>query len=122
MVEKEMGLKLPAGSKGLNFNYKAPIDPAFLAKIKIPSDAKDSMAKQLSTLPNKPVKTSGGLSERISWWTPTLGNVLEDREFLNDRNGRYKRRLLPRRMASGSFISTGIRERGTEQCVDDSPS
>lgn len=94
MVEKEMGLKLPAGSKGLNFYYKAPIDPAFLAKIEIPSDAKDDMAKQLSALPNKPVRTSGGLSERISWWTPTVGNVLEDREFLDDSNGRYRRAIL----------------------------
>jgi hypothetical protein len=94
MVEKEMGLKLPAGSKGLNFYYKAPIDPAFLAKIEIPSDAKEGMAKQLSALPNKPVKTSGGLSERISWWTPTVGNVLEDREFLDDSNGRYRRAIL----------------------------
>jgi hypothetical protein len=89
-----MGLKLPAGSKGLNFYYKAPIDPAFLAKIEIPSDAKEGMAKQLSALPNKPVKTSGGLSERISWWTPTVGNVLEDREFLDDSNGRYRRAIL----------------------------
>ncbi len=89
-----MGLKLPAGSKGLNFYYKAPIDPAFLAKIEIPSDARDGMAKQLSALPNKPIKTSGGLAERISWWTPKEGNVLEDREFLDDSNGRYRRAIL----------------------------
>lgn len=83
MVEKDMGLKLPAGAKGLNFYYKAPIDPAFIAKIEIPSDEKDGIVKQLSALPNKPTNSSGGLSERISWWTPTVGRVIQDRQSLD---------------------------------------
>lgn len=94
MVEKEMGLKVPAGAKGLNFYYKAPIDPAFIAKIEIPSNAEDGMVKQLSALPNKPVNTSGDLSERISWWTPAEGRVLQDREFLDSSNGQYRRAIL----------------------------
>jgi hypothetical protein len=94
MVEKEMGLRLPAGARGLNFYYKAPIDPAFIAKIEIPSDAKDDMAKQVSALPNKPVNSSGGLAERISWWIPTAGKVLHDREFIDDSNGQFRRAVL----------------------------
>jgi len=94
IVEKKMGFKLPAGAKGLNFYYKAPIDPAFIAKIEIPSGAKDDMAKQVSALPNKPIKSSGGLAERISWWTPTVGKVLQDREFFDDSNGESRRAVL----------------------------
>lgn len=93
-IEKDMGLKLPAGAKGLNFYYKAPIDPAFIAKIEIPSDAKDNMVKQLSALPNKPINSSGGLSERISWWTPTAGNVIEDRQFAESADYIYRRSIL----------------------------
>lgn len=94
MVEKEMKLKLPAGAKGLNFYYKAPIDPAFIAKIEIPADAKEDIMKQLVTLPNKPIKSSGGLPERISWWTPTEGTVLHDRVFFDPANGQYRRSVL----------------------------
>ena len=94
MVEKEMGLKLPAGAKGLNFYYKAPIDPAFIAKIEIPSDAKDGMEKLLSAFPNKPFNSSGGLSDRISWWTPTEGRVIQDRMFFDANNGQSRRVIL----------------------------
>jgi hypothetical protein len=92
-VEKEIGLKLPAGTRGLNFYYKAPMDPAFIAKIEIPSDAKDDLVKQLSALPNKSIQISGGLYERVSWWTPTAENVLQYREF-EDGNFVYKRAIL----------------------------
>lgn len=94
MVEKEMGLKLPAGAKGLNFYYKAPIDPAFIAKIEIPSDAKDGMVNQVSAFPNKPIISRGGLSERISWWTPTVGQVIQDRNFFDANNGQSRRVIL----------------------------
>lgn len=94
MVEKEMRLKLPPGAKGLNFYYKAPIDPAFIAKIEIPPEAKDDMAKQVSALPNKPVKSSGGLTQRISWWTPTAGKVLQDRDFFDESNGQSRRAVF----------------------------
>lgn len=92
-VEKEMGIKLPAGAKGMNYYYKAPMDPAFIAKIEIPADAKDGMLKQLSVLPHKPIRTSGGLPARISWWTPTDGKVLIEREFVDGREI-YRRLFL----------------------------
>ena len=94
MVEKDMGLKLPTGAKGLNFYYKAPIDPAFIAKIEIPSDAKEGIEKQLLAFPNKPFNSSGGLSERILWWTPTEGRVIHDRMFFDASNGQSRRAIL----------------------------
>jgi hypothetical protein len=93
-VEKEMRLKLPAGTRGLNYYYKAPIDPAFIAKIEIPSNAKDDLVKQLSALPSKPIQISGGLYERVSWWTPTAANVLQDREFEDGTDYIYRRLIL----------------------------
>ncbi len=94
IVEKEMGFKLPTGAKGLNFYYKAPIDPAFIAKIEIPSVAKDGMVKQLLAIPNKPLNSSGGLSKRILWWTPTYGRIVQDRMFFDASNGQSRRVVL----------------------------
>lgn len=94
MVEKEMGLKLPSGAKGVNFYYKAPIDPAFLAKIEIPHDAKDDIDQQLSAFPDKPFKSSGGLPDRITWWTPSDGRVVHDRKFFDDHTGQSRRVVL----------------------------
>ena len=94
MVETKIGLKLPAGAKGLNFYYKAPIDPAFIAKIEIPSDTKDGMEKQLLAFPNKPLNSSGGLSKRIRWWTPTNGSIIQDRMFFDSSNGQTRRAIL----------------------------
>ncbi len=94
MVEKDMGLKLPAGAKGLNFYYKAPIDPAFIAKIEITPDAKDGIEKQILAIPNKPMNRSGGLSDRILWWTPTDGRIIQDRIFYDESNGQTRRAIL----------------------------
>lgn len=91
-VEKEMGITLPADAKGLNYYYKAPMDPAFIAKIEIPAHAKDGLLKTLSALPHKPIRTSGGLPERIPWWKPTEGNVVLERLFLD--SGGIRRRVL----------------------------
>ncbi len=94
MVEKDMGIKLPAGAKGINFYYKGPMDPAFIAKIEIPSAAKDGIEKQILAIPNKPMNRTGGLPDRIPWWTPTDGHIIQDHIFFDDSNGHTRRAIL----------------------------
>src|SRR4051812_34612660 len=43
MIHDDTGLLVPAGARGLNFAYKPPIDPAFLARIAIPADSRKSV-------------------------------------------------------------------------------
>lgn len=80
MVETDSGLKLPAGAKGLNFHFKPPIDPAFVAKIEIPADSRENLQKQIEAIKNEPINRSGALSTKVTWWSPPAGSILIDRQ------------------------------------------
>ena len=84
MVETDSGLKLPADSKGLNFRYKPPIDPSFVAKIEIPADSREKLQKEIEAIKNESINSSGGLTTKVKWFAPPAGTILVERECLKD--------------------------------------
>ena len=80
MIQTNTGINLPPDARGLNFFYKAPIDPSFLAKIEIPAGSQAALLAQLATITNEHVQVSSAVGSRIKWWTPTKGKVLIDRQ------------------------------------------
>ena len=79
-VEKAVGYSLPTNARGLNYYYKAPVDPAFLAKVEIPSSARSEILQRICTMTNEDVHVVGVISERVQWWTPTKGKILIERQ------------------------------------------
>lgn len=94
MVETDSGLKLPAGAKGLNFHYKPPIDPAFVAKIEIPTDSREKLQKEIEAIKNESINVSGGLATRVKWFAPSAGAILAERECWKDGRPPYLRVIL----------------------------
>ena len=80
MIQTNTGIDLPPDAHGLNFLYKAPIDPSFVAKIEIPAGSQAALLAQLATITNEDVHVSGAVGNRMKWWTPTQGKVLIDRQ------------------------------------------
>ena len=52
MIEKESGIDLPDGAKGLKFHYIPPVDPIVFAKIEIPTEAVNLMEQRIAALTN----------------------------------------------------------------------
>lgn len=71
----------------MNFTYKPPIDPAFLARIEIPTESLESVKKQLESIQDDRVNRTGGLRERTVWWNPSRNTVLMERQRVNHANG-----------------------------------
>ncbi len=81
MVQSDTGIILPANAKGLNFYYKAPIDPAYVAKIEIPKDSKENVIKTLSAIKNDGnIHTVESLGAKVAWWIPKDVKVLVERQ------------------------------------------
>jgi hypothetical protein len=90
MVIDDSGLNLPDGSIGLNFRYRPPIDPSFIARLEIPKEDRDNVEKQIESIPNEKINISGGLRERSDWWCPSDESEIirkqcyrTDNEYLN---------------------------------------
>lgn len=94
MIRDDTGLVIPEGARGLNFAYKPPIDPAFLARIEIPAESRQSVETQLAALRENRVKSIGGLATKIPWWQPTQGKVIVDKEVFYPSNGRALHAIL----------------------------
>lgn len=92
MIERDTGLKLPPKSQGLNFYYHPPVDPGFLAKIRIPSDSKSKIYKQISSIPNHAVSTSTEFGAKFNWWFTEKSKILIDRT--NCTSSKYLRFVL----------------------------
>lgn len=94
MVEQCTGIKLPAGSRGLNMFYQGnQIDPSFVAKIQIPESSKDEISNRIERLhPQDGTVVNGSLTKKVSWWDPSLGTILIQRHSSLD--GNYVRAIL----------------------------
>lgn len=80
-IESDTGITLPAGTRGLNFYYKPPIDPAYIAKIEIPLKSKDDVIKTLSAIVNdENLHVPDSLGAKVNWWIPKGAKVLLDRQ------------------------------------------
>ncbi len=102
MIERDTGLDIPDNARGLNFAYKPPIDPAFLARIEIPAESLELMKKQLDVLKEKKIGTSGGLRERTPWWRPSQGTILIDKQVWDSSDGSLLHTVLA--TEDGKFI------------------
>ena len=80
MIQSDSRITLPKGARGLNFYYKAPIDPAYAAKIEITQSSKEDMMRTLSAIKNEEISVSNSLGPRMRWWIPTNAKVLIDRQ------------------------------------------
>ena len=81
MIQSDTGIALPAGARGLNFYYKPPIDPAYIAKIEIPLNSKEDMIKMLSAIKNDDnIHASESLGAKLSWRMPKSAKVVVERQ------------------------------------------
>ena len=81
MIQSDTGVAIPAGARGLNFYYKPPIDPAYIAKIEIPLISKEDVIKTLSTIRNdENTHITESLGTKVSWWMPKGAKTLVDRQ------------------------------------------
>ncbi|MCK5802982.1 MAG: hypothetical protein KAI66_09130 [Lentisphaeria bacterium] len=88
IIEKECGITLPAGSKGLKFHYVPPIDPIVFAKLAIPADGGKAVETWLTGL------TFSGTSfpedfadDRCKWWPSSPRSVIMSKQGF--ANGYY---------------------------------
>lgn len=77
-VWDETGLVFPEGTSGLNFRYRPGIDPSFIAKTKISREGREEMLKQIEAIKHEEIHISGGLTGKVSWWSPSKGTVIID--------------------------------------------
>ena len=82
MVEKQTRLKIPQGSRGLNMVYEGfKVDPAFVAKIEIPTNAEMGLKSQIEGISNQEYHPIGLLSEKVSWWKPAKNETALERTY-----------------------------------------
>jgi hypothetical protein len=82
-IQTDTGIAFPTAARGLNFYYKPPIDPAYLAKIEIPPRSKADMMKTLSAITNDGnVHPMESLGTKVHWWIPKGAGILMDRQRL----------------------------------------
>jgi len=80
-IQSDTGIALPASARGLNFYYKPPIDPAYIAKIEIPPSSKADVIKTLSAVKNdENIHSMGSLGEKVRWWVPKGTKPLVDNQ------------------------------------------
>ena len=80
-IQADTGIALPAGARGLNFYYKPPIDPAYIAKIEIPPSSMEDVIKTLSVIKNDDnLHITDSLGTKVRWWIPNGAKVLVDRQ------------------------------------------
>ena len=81
MIQSDTSIALPADSRGLNFYYKAPIDPAYIAKIEISKSSKEDMIKTLSaTKSDEKTHVVESLGTKVTWWIPKGAKILVERQ------------------------------------------
>lgn len=99
-IQSDTGIIFPVGARGLNFYYKPPIDPAYIAKIEIPKQSKDDFIKSLSTIENDHnIKNVQSMGTKVNWWIPKHVKPLLDRQ---------------RFVGTGNFLHVVLTDEGTK--------
>jgi len=81
LVQKETGVQLPRGSRGLNMFYQgSTLDPSFVAKIQVPDSSGDALAGRIKKIRSDNTTVGGSLTEKVTWWNPTNGTILVQRQ------------------------------------------
>ena len=87
-VQERTGIQLPTGSRGLNLYYNQPqFHPSFIAKIEIPTNTIDSVARQMERIPNEDYHFTNSISEKMSWWNPSNSEGAIKRQFVLTHSG-----------------------------------
>jgi hypothetical protein len=102
VIGEDAGLRLPAGTRGLNFRYEPPIDPSFVARLEIRPEHLDALKNQIAAIkeddPNGFRKyqngSPGSLSKTTAWWKPPEAGAIIDRDWF--KGTVYTRALLAR--------------------------
>ena len=99
-IQSDTGITIPAGARGLNFYYKPPIDPAYIAKIEIPLSSKEDAIKTISAISNdENLHVLDSLGSKVDWWIPKGAKTLLDRQrFVG--TGNYLHVMLTKENAS----------------------
>ena len=85
-IQKESGITLPGGSKGLAFHHIPPIDPIVFAKIQMPANTQEALTKQIESL--KGITFPNDFAhDRCDWWPPAPQSVVLKKQATN--NGYY---------------------------------
>ena len=93
LVQKDTGIQLPDGSRGLNMFYQgSTLDHSFVAKIQIPDSSGDELAGRIEKIRHENGTIGGSLTEKVSWWTPSTGTIRARRQF--NPGGDYVRAIL----------------------------
>jgi hypothetical protein len=94
LVQRNTGIQLPDGSRGLNMFYQGStcIDPSFVAKIQIPESSGGELASRIKKIRHRRGAVSGSLTEKVPWWTPSSGTIRVQRQF--NPGGDYVRAIL----------------------------
>ena len=75
-IEREAGIDLPDGAKGLAFLYKPPIDPIVFAKITIPDSARSQIEEQLVAAATNDDYPQDFANDVCGWWPASFDNTL----------------------------------------------
>lgn len=87
-IEQEAGIDLPDDANGVRFYHIPPIDPIVFAKIEIPDDAQDLIAKQVGALTFSGAHFPKDFAnDRCKWWPAAPANVVLSKQAFN--NGYY---------------------------------
>jgi len=82
VVETNSNLVLPEKARGLNMVYIGSRgNPAFVAKIEIPSNAVENIRQQVELHADEDYHSIGALSEKVSWWGPEAMDVVLERRY-----------------------------------------
>jgi len=87
-IEQESGVDLPDDAKGLALYHIPPIDPIVFAKIEIPANSQEEVAKQIRELAFSGTHFPKELAnDRCNWWPAAPKNVVNSKQAFN--NGYY---------------------------------
>lgn len=83
-IQKESGINLPAGCKGLKYHYIPPVDPIVFAKILIPAESGKLMEQHIAGLTNNLADFPNNFaSDRCQWWPSSPQNVVVSKKVFN---------------------------------------
>ena len=85
LIEDDCGLSMPAGSKGLAFHYKPPIDPYYFAKLEVPESSKAALQAQIERFTNSTSFPGGFLD--CTWWPRSFEGALSSRQAAVTNSG-----------------------------------
>ena len=94
-IEQEVGIDIPDGARGLAFHHLPPIDPIVFAKIEIPADGQNWLAKQIEALTFSGTHFPKDFAnDRCRWWPAAPDNLVLSKQAFN--NGYYVELYLVR--------------------------